>query len=227
MGQRRRALLCQLIAVLAVGFSGVSAAAQVTTNFHIKGPFATEYSSSSSSTSYTSTYVNTGRTMQQSISGSVTTTTYVNYQVCVTTFNTGTTICEVGSGTIANSELTGDVDNGLGTPPKNLSLDFDSGIEPGYTVVATKCDAGGCSSITPSGGPITVNWRKNGQFSRTVIGTEEDRYGTTIMTKSIGQSSFFGADSWGTMAGTPITGNTSSQIGFANGVDLEVVLGPK
>ncbi len=226
-GACRWALFCGLGLVVALGSFSVSAVAQVTDNLHLEGPYATEFSSGSTSTSYTSTYINTGRDIRKSISGAMMKTTYVDYQVCVTTLSTNTTVCEVGSGTIANSELTGDVITGQGTPPKNLSLNFNSATEPGYTVIDTECDNGGCFPITPAGGPIAVNWRKNGLNSRTILGTEEDRYGTTLMTRSNGESATFSADSWGAIVGTPITGVTSSYVGFARSLNLEVVIGPK
>lgn len=219
-----------LIVALAFGpFSlGTGAQSHAPVTFHSEGTFAEATSHRFTSTTAIFSFINVSRDAQKGNGSGPVVTTNVSYTVCVLTFATNRQVCQNGYGTIANGELSGDVNYGLGTPPKSLTLNFDSATEPGYLLYASECDGSGqnCSDVTPSGGPVSVNWKKNGLSSTTTTGTTRETLFNKLTFKSVGQSRSFSADSWGTIAGTPFTGGLyPTMLGSAHNLTFNMALG--
>jgi hypothetical protein len=221
-----------LIAALAFGPFSIGAGAQshAPVTFHSEGTFAEATSNRITSTTATFAFIYVSRDVRKGNGSGPVVTTNVSYTVCVLTFTKNRQVCQNGYGTIANSELSGDVNYGLGTPPKGLTLNFDSATEPGYLLYASECDGSGqnCSDVTPSGGPVSVNWKKNGLSSTTTTGTTRETLLNKLTFMSVGQSRTFSADSWGTMAGAPFTGGYyPTVLGSAHNLTFNVASGTR
>lgn len=226
---RQWPLLYGLMAMLAFGSFSIGAAAQAQAPiiFHGRGTFASARYVRLSSTTNTFMYINVSRDAQEGGGSAPIVTTNVSYGVCVLTISTNIEVCQNGYGTIANSELSGDINYGLGTSPEALTLSFNSAIEPGYLLYASECDENDqtCSNTTPSGGVVAVNWRKNGLSSTTSTGASEERFLNKLTFKSVGQSRYFSADSWGTITGTPFFGTLyPTELGSVRNFTFTVVL---
>ncbi len=215
--------------LLLLGAFSVTTAAQVTTNVHAEGTFAVGDSFSSTTAGFTDTFVSASRnTQKDATTGQPVTTTSAFYSVCVFNFATDIEDCQVGFGQIANDELTGDVKNGLGTPPNALKLEFNSATEPGFTVSAFEINfsTGNFSFIPASPGIVAVSWAKNGLFSSRGDFTVQNRYGTAVMTKQSGKFNNFSSGFSGTVLGTLVGGTIFSEIGSVSNFNLTVVFGP-
>lgn len=206
-GARRWKLFCGLIGTLAFGCFSLGASAQnrAPITFRGEGTFATARFARLSSQTNTFMYIIVSRdaAQQEGAGNTPNVTTQVTYGVCVFTNSTNIQICQNGSGTIANSELSGDVNYGVGGPPDELTLKFNSATEPGYQLSATQCDETdqNCSSATPMGGVIDLTWTKYDMESITTTGTSEERDYGKLTVKSVGHSAYFSASATGSMLG--------------------------
>lgn len=236
-GVRLWPLLYGLIAMLAFGPFSIAAAAQgqgLDSIVHGEGTAASARFIRLTSATNTFMYIFVSRDAQkQGADSTPNVTTHVTYGVCVLNNTTDIQICQNGDGTIANNELSGDVNYGLGGPPESLALNFNSATEPGYQLSATECDENTqpetCSSTTPIGGVVDMNWSKNDYESITSTGTSEERYFGKLTVKSVGHSAYFSSYASGSilgMYGIEVSGFPLNELGTVRNMTLTFTFRP-